>query len=305
MAKHILLIGAGAVGTYYASFLVMQGFEVSVATRHTISFSNKKLLLSNQNQFIFEPKHVFAYEDLKSCSIKFDLLLVCTKVLNQDTLIGHLKSYPFFKNIPILLIQNGYHIENRWLKVVPESNVWRALAFVCVYQKDEQTIIHQDYGRLVLGPLIADTDSSVIRLLIRAWQLKGVDVELSDSIAKEVWKKQCWNVPFNGLSVIEGFKNTQELLAKPHIKILIRDIMTEIIELAKYDSVTIEKSFIDNLIQKTHKMMPYHTSMCLDAMRGTPLELEAIYESVLTFSKEYPVSLPKTQAIYDQLKNQG
>ena len=59
-----------------------------------------------------------------------------------------------------------------------------------------------------------------------------------------LWRKLCWNVPFNGLSIVGGGITTDLILNSPALRNRAEKLMKEIQSAAKEYGVTIE-DFLD------------------------------------------------------------
>ena len=225
--------------------------------------------------------------------------MVCTKVLNQDILIDQLLQFLHIKKTPILLMQNGYGIEALWKDKGLGHNLARALAFICVYRKSSQEVVHLDYGDLVVGSLNNST-SPWLSELCSAWQAQGIDAVVSENIIQAIWQKQLWNVPFSSCSALYGV-STKPMLENKEILKHIRSIMSDVCRVAKLDAVVIHDSFCDFMIEQTKKMIDYKSSMLLDLECKRSLELDCILGSVIKKAKKENISIDAISDVYQQL----
>ena len=301
MALEVLVVGCGAVGSFYSEALYRQGAAITVVTRSPKSFPKEIYIHSKTQCYLFKPKACFSYEELAKSNKLFDVALVCSKVLEPMTMVRSMS--PFLKRVgcPVVLIQNGYGIEIPWLTEYKQLKLWRALAFVCVHKSSKIDCVHQDYGHLTIGSVNSTEPTPDVLSLCDLWQACGIAVHMSKNIKENVWKKQCWNVPFNGLSVTQGLLNTKELLQCSKTMQHIQHIMQEVATLARFDGVELDQAFQLNLIEKTHRMIPYNTSMCLDAIHQRKLELDAVYYSIQSFAKRYNCNIPFIDKLVDRL----
>ena len=84
-----------------------------------------------------------------------------------------------------------------------------------------------------------------------------------------------WNIPFNGLSVVQNVL-TDQLVQNPETRALCRALMLEVAEGAAACARPIGPDFIEKMMADTEKMKPYAPSMKLDFDRGNTLEIESI-----------------------------
>ncbi len=292
----VLLFGTGAVGSFYAGKLSQAGASVSVVSRsdYDIVLKNGITIKSVLGDFNFIPDKV-----LKSGAEykeNPDYIIVATKVFSEIDIYSMIKD-AVTPETSIVLLQNGIDIEKAVVEKFPENEIISALAFICVSRPEHGSIDHQDYGRIVIGRYPEGT-SDKVELLLELFLKSGVSASCSESVIAARWIKLLWNAPFNPLSVICGGADTRELLNQPEIKKLCRDIMTEVLLIAKADGYSIDESLITKNIEDTEKMTPYKTSMLLDYENKRPMEVEAILGNALAKAKKYGINAAHIETLY-------
>ena len=294
--KKILIIGAGAIGGFYGAKLSQSGAEVSLLCRSDYDQVKKQgmEIKSHLGNFNFKPHQVIKdsseYKDVP------DYVLVTTKVLPEIN-FKKLLDPVIKKNTAIVLIQNGIHIEREFIELFPNQELISILAFVCVSKTDKGKIFHQDYGKLIIGNF-PKLYSKKAEYLADLWKKSGIEVELSQDILKDRWKKLIWNAAFNPISVLSRGCNTNEILKNYATKNLVINVMNEVLLLSKLDGVLIEEDVIEKNISMTEKMKPYKTSMLLDFEANRKLEIEAILGNALKFAKEKSITVPYISTLY-------
>ena len=99
----------------------------------------------------------------------------------------------------------------------------------------------------------------------------------SESLDQALWRKLCWNVPFNGLSIAGGGITTDGILADPVLVERANKLMLEIQAAAKAYGIEIEDAFLDRQFELTKPMGPYKPSSLIDFLDGKPVEVNAIW----------------------------
>ncbi|MDA9573482.1 ketopantoate reductase family protein [Rickettsiales bacterium] len=291
---NILILGCGAIGSYYGFKLQQAGCNVTALIRdNNLKTKYNITISSNKKNYIFSPNMISDISNYKEIP---DYILICTKSLIN---IDH---NPIIKKIikphtAIVLIQNGIHIENKLAKYFPQNIIIRCLAFICVSKESKNYINHQDYGKIIIGKYPNGNDDKVDKLA-NFWQSANLECLISDNINQESWKKLIWNAAFNPLSVIANKANTKELLQDKLSHELIKNIMNEIITLANHDNCNLQKDIIDKFIEYTIKMKPYKTSMLLDFENNRPLETRAILGNAIKFAKIKNINTKYINLIY-------
>ena len=230
-----------------------------------------------------------------------DYIIVSTKVL-PDIDIVSLISKVIKKNTALIIIQNGIHIEKNIADTFPNNQIISALAFVGVSRINPNQIIHQEYGKLIFGNY-NNINPTAINYFVNSLEKSGLEILLTSNILLERWKKLIWNAAFNPLSVVLGKKNTQQILENNLAIDLAKNIMQEIVMLAKHDGCIFEDDIIDKNILATKKMLPYKTSMLLDYEANRPMEIQAIIGNAVKFAQSKSLSIPYLSTIYAIISN--
>jgi 2-dehydropantoate 2-reductase len=63
-----------------------------------------------------------------------------------------------------------------------------------------------------------------------------------------------------------------------------------------------DKSLIDQNINRTRKMLPYRNSMALDYINGRPIEREAVLGNVVAIAQRHGISVPHLNTVLVALK---
>ncbi len=294
MKKEILVIGSGAIASFYSAFLAKKANITMLCRSDYEIIKQQGIKIESQIENIhFQPKVI---NDLSQYPNKADYLIIATKSLptiNLTKLIKQLKYLP--QNI--VLIQNGIHIEKDLYENFPECNLISILAFIAVSRIYSGIIHHYDYGKLIVGNF-PDGISDNCQELINFFKSCKIEVEASKNISQERWKKLIWNGAFNPLSVLSGGYNTQQLLDNPFCNNLLQKIMQEIIALARLDGCNLDDNLIAKNLELTYKMKPYKTSMLLDFEAKRPMEIEAIIGNALKFAQSKSFTTPYLSTIY-------
>jgi 2-dehydropantoate 2-reductase len=128
----------------------------------------------------------------------------------------------------------------------------------------------------------------------------GVEAEVAADLVTARWRKLLWNVPFNGLTALLGV-GTDELLASDAGRTLVTDVMAEVVEGGRACGAGIGPGDASDMVSLTEKMVPYRTSMALDAEAGRPLEHDAIYGAPVRAAAAAGVAMPRVEALYRAL----
>ncbi|HYE37453.1 2-dehydropantoate 2-reductase [Methylocaldum sp.] len=296
----VLVIGTGAVGSFYGSLLAKQGAEVSVVARsdyehvkvHGIEITSETKL----GNYHFRPQAVV--RNAAELTEKPDYVLLCIKVVEQADRVGLLKD-AVGPDTSIVLISNGIDIEDEIARTFPNNELISGLAFICVTRTAPGKIWHQSYGRLALGNYPRGL-SEKARALCSAFEQSGINCAASEDIVTARWQKCVWNAPFNPLSVLSAGLSTNDILSTQES--FVRNIMEEICLIAKATGHTLPSDIVDKNIDSTYNMPPYKTSMLLDFEAGRPMETEVILGNAVRAGRKAGAPIPHLESVYALMK---
>ena len=296
----ILVIGTGAIGSFYGSLLAKAGADVSVLARsdyedvkaHGIEIRSETRL----GQWHFTPSRVVASAaDLDEAP---DFVLLCIKLVEGADRAALLRD-ALGPDTAIVLLSNGVDIENEIAAAFPDHELISGLAFICVTRTAPGKIWHQAYGRLALGNYPQGL-SEKTRALAAAFESAGIGCNITENIVTARWQKCLWNAAFSPLSVLSGGLSTTDLLTTQEA--LIRSIMNEVSAIAAALGHPQPDGIIDQQIDGTRKMPPYKTSMLLDFEAGRPMETEAILGNTVRAGHRAGVAIPHLDTVYALMK---
>ena len=113
MKKIILLVGPGALGSFYGDLLQESGYVIDVCVRDKTRYECSWNVISSKKNRLFKPNVIWNLDELSENKKTYTAILVCTKVLEQDILIDQLLHFKHIEKTPILLMQNGV-ITQKW-----------------------------------------------------------------------------------------------------------------------------------------------------------------------------------------------
>lgn len=302
-ARTYAILGTGALGGFYGARLQRAGIEVHFLLHTDADHVRRHGLRIESKEGDFDLPRVRAYGDVRDMP-RCDVAVVSLKT-TQNRLLPELLPPVMKKDGVALILQNGLGAEEEAAGIVGPDRVMGGLCFLCSNKVGPGHIRHLDYGAVVLADYDPGHEARGItprmKALAEDFELAAVPVELAEDLVLARWKKLVWNIPFNGLSVLLGAL-TDELMANPHTRELVVEIMLEVVAGAAAAERVIQPSFIEKMIADTDKMPPYQTSMHLDFERKRPMELEAIFGNPVRIAADGGAEMPRTAMLYQQLK---
>ena len=295
MKPEILLIGPGAIGSFYGGKLAQAGASVAALCHDDFNViaTSGITIKSILGDFHFAPTAIRRVEEYQG---KADYVIVATKVLPEIDIPTLIR--PAVKPwTSIVLLQNGIDIEKPVVAAYPENEIISGLAFICVSRVSPGHVHHQDYGKLTIGRYPSG-GSEKVELLGKMFSEAGVPFVIDSCIVASRWKKLVWNAPFNPMSVLGGGVDTNMMVSNPASLPVVRAVMEEVALLAAADGHPLPTGFIEQNIRDTIKMTPYKTSMLLDYENRRPMEVEAILGNALRKGGTLGVKTPHMKTLY-------
>lgn len=300
LKPHALIIGAGAIGSFYGAILKRAGCTVSAVVRseydavkaHGFRFE------SPLGDISWKPDHL--YKDGDTPDRTPDYVILATKVLPGSDRAALVRPW-VGQGTNIVLIQNGLDIERELADAFPDNPIISCLAFIAVSRVAPGEIKHNAYGRLVMGRYPSGLDDHC-QALSDLFVEGGIDIKLTEEVVRERWLKCVWNTPFNPLSVLANGADTYTMLDTAGGEKLVREMMQEVIDAAEADGHPLPPQIIDSNIDGTRKMPAYKNSMALDYLNDRPIELDAILGNVVAIAHKHGVPVPRLETMLAALR---
>ena len=298
----IAVVGAGAVGLYYGGKLAHFGRDVHFLLRRDYDPVRKRGLRLRARTEKLHVAKVQAHrttEEIGPC----DLVLVAVKsTANRElpSLIAPLLG----KTTAILTLQNGLGNEEFLAGHFGAERVLGGLCYICLTRTEPGVVERSDSGRLTIGEFRGHPEPRTHDI---AWEFKrcGVVCTVVADLARERWRKLVWNIPFNGLAVVEGGIDTAKILADDGLRQHSLELMDETIAIAKACGHDLPSALALEQIRNTKTMGPFKPSTAADYLAGQPLEIEPIWGEPLRRGKAAGLRLPRLAALYERLVSLG
>ena len=296
------LIGAGAVGGYYGLMLKKGGEDIHFHVRSNFEkvredgFCLVHHLPERKKENI---QNVPVYRNSTSIGI-CNWIIIATKATANKQVMELVRPM-VDKNTSFLTLQNG--MGN--VEIIAESYgenrvIIGGLCFTCINRTEQNRIESILPGYVQFGQhgeLLSEKGKSIVN----AFERSGIRVRYADSLEEALWRKLCWNIPFNGLSIVGGGITTDLIVANQELRKRARQLMIEIQCAAIAHGVTIEDTFLDKQFELTEAMGPYRPSSLIDYQEGKPVEVEAIFGEALRKGQSKGAGMVALNKLYTEL----
>lgn len=296
----ILIVGAGAIGSFYGAILKKAGCSVSTVLRSEYDAvkANGIRITSPLGGLSYRPDNV--YRDGDTPTETPDYLILCVKVLPGVDRAALIKPW-MDANTRLVLIENGLDIERELAEAYPANPLISCLAFIAASRTAPGEVEHKAYGKLVMGRFPEGIDDDC-RTLADLFIEGGISIDLTEQVVGERWRKCVWNTPFNPLSVLANGADTLTILDTEGGEALIRELMKETMATAAADGHPLDEQLIEQNIDGTRKMPAYKNSMALDYLNGRDIELDAVLGNVVAIARRHGVPVPHLTTVLTTLR---
>ena len=187
-------------------------------------------------------------------------------------------------------------------KLVSVERVVAGLCFVCI-NRLAPAVIDTTLAGYVRMAAASGSISTAVETCVAIFAAAGVDCQAETSLESVLWKKLCWNIPFNGLSIAGGSITTDLILANPALNERAYVLMKEVQAAAAARGHGFEDAHIKRQFVVTVGMGPYRPSSLIDFMEGREVEVEGIWGEPLRRGQAAGVKMPETEKLVAEIKS--
>jgi len=304
--KRWALVGPGAVGLYYGGRIAHSGYSLSVLAR-----SDSSALAENGIQIAMvdpDSNEVSSRIEAALTTVAtepekigpVDCVIIGAKSTVNEHLVEPLSKMVEPGHTVLLSLQNGMGNAEFFNQHFPDNLILAGLCFVCVNRTQPGYVENYHPGRVEIGSL-NDGWPELAQTVVGVFNAAGVVAKFADPLDGALWRKLCWNIPFNGLSIAAGGVTTDKIMAEPELVRTARALMEEVRVAASLAGHQIPDSFIEGQFNVTEKMGAYKPSSLIDYWAGKPVELESIWGEPLRRGHELGAKMPALEKLHEDL----
>ena len=288
--ERVIVLGAGAIGSYYGALLSRKSDVLLVGRpSHVEAINSKGLTLSGEAEGIFKVKAVAEVEDVPTGS----LILLTTKAYDSEEAIRSIKGR-LGRDVVILVLQNGLGNEEIVRGIIRGgAEVVRGLATSGVEFTEPGKIVVRLVGETVLGR--SRTGERIADLFNKC----GLKTRLTEDMSFEVWSKLAMNCVINPLSAI--LRVPDKDVAADSLRGLRRSIFEECVAVGRAEGVRLDMSLLEGL-ERVIPTYENYSSMCQDIMKGKQTEIDFINGKVVEMGRRHGIQTPANEVITSLIK---
>lgn len=301
------LVGPGAVGLYYGGRIAQTGRKLSVLARSdadALKQSGIRIAMvdprRNEAADLIEVPLENVTREANAIGAT-DCVIIAAKTTVNEQLLEPLSAIIEPGHTIVLCLQNGMGNAEFLARHFPDNAILAGLCFVCVNRTAPGYVENYHPGRVEIGSL-GDRWPEAAATVVDIFNQSGIVTKHAEPLDGALWRKLCWNVPFNGLAIAAGGLTTDKILADPDLVVRARALMEEVRAAAALAGHAISDRFIDGQFTVTENMGAYKPSSLIDYMDQKPVELESIWGEPLRRGQALGAQMPELAKLYDELK---
>jgi 2-dehydropantoate 2-reductase len=325
MPTEILIVGAGAIGAFYASRLArVPDVRVSVICRsnYTAVKAHGFHVTSPQyGDYTFTPTRTFANpEEARSGRIQWDYIVVSTKALPDVSDDSAILEGLVGEGTAVVLIQNGLGVEQPYQTRFPRAAICSAVTIASCAQTSPGQIKHNRWTRINSGPYLPHLDTggpkasdaaavqknSALIALLREGGIEDASAYDHAKLQLVRWHKIAINASMNPSAVLAGGVSNNAMSNDSELSRHLMGVMEEVLATAPK---VLGKPFPDEfatperILRSTQKNTSgSKPSMALDWEQGKTMELEVILGNPIRIARERGFEMPRMQTLYALLR---
>ncbi|MEC7880885.1 MAG: ketopantoate reductase family protein [Chloroflexota bacterium] len=295
----ILLYGGGAVGSYFAGALDLDGHDVSLLTRgdHLGIIKESGLKMSTHwGKFKSNLKAVESPEG------SYDLIILAVKTYSIKEILPNLKKLSNSNNY-LLCIQNGTFTYDFLSREIPETNILNGLTYVDAVRKSPGSVDQfGEEAKIIFGKENLTTkqikDLSALEVILDS---EKVQVEFSDNIQKSIWGKL---IMVAAIGSMMSFANcsASKIFRDQKLSIMLEDMIKEMNLVAKSINVNLPLDYEADIVQGLRERSgEIHASLKEDLDNQRPLELNEILGEAIKIGNKNKVKMITCKLVFDKL----
>lgn len=297
--QHTAVVGAGAVGCFYAALLARAGHRVTLIGRPAQVAAIRRDGLQLQMAGRHEAIALAASTDLQALR---DADLVAVAVKSADTAALARELAPRLAAGALLMsLQNGIDNPETLAAALPGHAVLPVAVYVATSSPAPGVVQHHGRGELVIGrgPGAAPPDlDQRLQAVAALFGSAGVAVQVVPDVMAELWTKLVVNCAWNAASALARAPYGR-LAAVPALAGLQAAVVDEALAVARAAGVPLDEAAVRAAVARIGSAMPdQRSSTAQDLARGKPTEVDFLNGAIARRGAALGVAVPVNQALW-------
>lgn len=187
-------------------------------------------------------------------------------------------------------------------RAVPAERVLGSVVYIAAHTSAPGIAVQNARNHLIIGEPGGEVSARATRLaaLLTA---SGLQCDISTGIHEAVWIKAAGNATFNPLSVLAN-ATMKELVEDPHLSRLARSMLQEYLKLGMALGLPLHVT-VEQRMQAAASAGAAKTSMLQDALKGRPLEIDALIGSMVELAEKLDLDMPCASMVWGLIRHRN
>lgn len=298
-----LILGAGAIGSYFGARLINAGHDVIFCARgkQLEALQQNKLHLQHPEFNFFKKVISFSFDEIQTFNTSmFDVVLIATKSTSTELLSKQL--YRWFDNknkTPyVLSLQNGVENEEILSCDLNKKYIIGGLTRkIGAHIVSPAVIIAKGSAETIIGAIEKTEENQIfLEELAKNFNNAKIPTYISENINLELWKKLIIN---NGVNAICALlkKETGVIMHHEKLSKIVYGLMLETANAALNKGIKISNNEVDEMFELITNFDSIKPSMLVDVENNREIELDEICNVVIKNCEAQNLDAPYTRTI--------
>lgn len=294
--KNVFIIGAGALGLMYASYLK----DYLKDDVYFIADEKRVKKYKNMDYIINGKKYNFNFVCDEEKNKKADLIIFAVKFTGMDAAIKSVKN--FVKDDTIFLsVMNGIESEN----IIEENYGGKHLLYCEVHgmdsQKEDNKVSFSKVGTICYGSKDNEMTEDV-KAVKELFKNSNLPYEIPENIMHNLWRKLMLNDAVN--QVVAVYETTYGGIQKQgKARDMVINVMKEVQKVAKAEGIELTDKEINDWMALMDTLSPDNApSLRQDTKAKRKTEVELFSGTIKKLGKKHNIKTPLNDYLYDKIK---
>lgn len=285
MPMHILILGAGALGSLVGSRLSRSPARVTLLStnRDHMRIVREDGLMVEELDGSLTRYDLPAYSDPAEIPGKADLVLVSVKTYATRAALQSIHRLCTGSTV-FLTLQNGVGNFERISEVVGEASTLVGVTAQGATLLEPGRVRHGGNGLTVVGEFRGDP-SDRVHTIVDSFHEAGIETQAGGNMQQLIWQKLMVNVGINAITALTGIRNGQ-INTIPDARSLCRAAVEEALLVAERKGFSFEGDMVERVFAVAEATSRNRSSMGQDIDRRRPTEIDAINGAIVSYGKE-------------------
>jgi 2-dehydropantoate 2-reductase len=299
----ILIFGSGGVGGYFGGRLQQAGHEVVFVARgaHAAAMRSQGLRIKSAvGDATLQVKVVEAPEAA-------DYTILAVKLWDTESAAAAIAKAS--SEGAVVSLQNGVDKDEVLADAVGAERVFGGVAHIGTAIAEPGVIAHTGkLARITIGelsggsssnarPVAAEAASGRVERLAKALRDAGVETKVSDDMRRTTWEKFCFLTALSGLTSLTR-KPIGIIRETAATRSMLIDALHEAAQVARAEGAALPATFEEQTLSQMDSLAPnMMSSMSIDLLRGSRLELPWLSGAVVRRAAKHGIAVPTHKAI--------